>query len=228
MADPFLELADWRRRVAAMWEAWRQASQGGPARAARATAAFRAQKDGLFREHPQSPLPVERRGRAFGGLTYWPYDPALRLTARLEPAPARAPGGPSSRIQTLGPTGRAAELPTSGDEPISFRRIGQVILPEPLAGRRLSVFWIEGYAGGLFLPFRDATSGTETYAAGRYLVDTSKGADQGQDPVSDELILDFNMAYFPSCAYDAHWSCPLAPPENHLDLPVRAGERLPA
>lgn len=222
-----------------MWEAWRQASAGGPAGAAQATAAFRAAKDDLFRLHPQSPLPIEGRGPAFGGLAYWPYDPALRLTARLQrlqTAPAQAPNGPTSRIQTIDLKGgsatelqnSAAELPNSGDEPLSFRRIGYVTLPEPLGGRRLSVFWIEGYAGGLFLPFRDATGGAETYAAGRYLLDTIKGADQGQVPATGELILDFNMAYFPSCAYDPRWSCPLAPVENVLDLPVRAGERLPA
>ena len=85
---------------------------------------------------------------------------------------------------------------------------------------------MEGYAGGLFVAFRDSTNGVETYGAGRYLVDAAKSADVGGDPVAGTLILDFNFAYQPSCAFDPKWACPLAPPENRLDLPIRAGERL--
>ena len=83
-----------------------------------------------------------------------------------------------------------------------------------------------GYAGGLFIPFRDATNGTETYGAGRYLVDAAKSADLGGDPATGTLILDFNFAFQPSCAFDPRWACPLAPPENRLEIPIRAGERL--
>lgn len=117
------------------------------------------------------------------------------------------------------------QLPASGDEPFTFRRIGRVRLSGPLAGAQLSVFWMEGYAGGLFLPFRDLTSGNETYGAGRYLLDTAKGADLGGDPASSELLLDFNLAYNPSCAYEPHWNCPLAPAENTVRKHVRVGER---
>ena len=87
----------------------------------------------------------------------------------------------------------------------------------------LPIYWFEGYAGGLWLPFADATNGTRTYGGGRYLYDTIKGADLGA--TSDGFILDFNFAYNPSCAFDERWSCPLSPPENKLPLPVRAGER---
>ena len=109
---------------------------------------------------------------------------------------------------------------------LSFRRIGSVQLPFPEGSRRLSVFWMDGYAGGLFLPFRDATNGVETYGAGRYLLDGAKGADLGGDVARATLILDFNFAYQPSCAFDPRWACPLAPPENRLDIQVRAGERI--
>jgi len=85
---------------------------------------------------------------------------------------------------------------------------------------------MEGYAGGLFLPFRDATNGRETYPAGRYLLDAAKSADLGGDLERQSLILDFNFAYQPSCAFDPKWACPLAPPENRLDIEVRAGERI--
>ena len=94
------------------------------------------------------------------------------------------------------------------------------------AGQELEVYWLEGYGGGIFLPFRDPTGGTETYGAGRYLLDTVKGADLG---TSDGLLVcDFNFAYNPSCAYDPLWVCPLAPPPNRLEVPVRAGERYAA
>ena len=83
-----------------------------------------------------------------------------------------------------------------------------------------------GYAESLFLPFRDATNGTETYGAGRYLLDGAKSADLGGDQARSTLVLDFNFSYHPSCAFDPKWACPLAPPENRLDVRVEAGERL--
>ena len=205
-SDEYLYLADWRRQVASLYAAWRADSAADPARATRD---FRAARDRLFREHPQSPLPAAGRA-AYGGVPYFEYDPAYRFVARLEPAAA------------------PIALPSSTDEPFASRRIGRVALCGPLTGARLSVFWIAGYGGGLFLPFRDATSGERTYGAGRYLLDTIKGADLGGDPPSGELLLDFNMAYHPSCAYDPRWSCPLAPPENTLAVAVPVGERLAA
>jgi uncharacterized protein len=170
----------------------------------------------LFRDHPQSPLPAAERA-GFAGVPYWPYDPAWRVVARVEPAEA-VPASPLS--------GQALTLPSSGDEAFSFKRIGRVMLGGPFGGATLAVFWMEGYAGGLFLPFRDGTSGGETYGAGRYLLDTVKGADLGGDRAGAELVLDFNMAYHPSCVYDPRWNCPLAPVENRLPVAVRAGERL--
>ncbi len=188
MADEHLEVADWRRRVAAMWVAWREASAADPEGA---TQRFRADRDRLFAEHPQSPLlPGERA--SFGGFG------------------------------SLAPIA----LPNSGAETIAFRKIGRVTLDGPPAGQALPVFWIEGYGGGIFLPFRDGTSGAETYGAGRYLLDTIKSADHGGDAEAGTLLLDFNLAYHPSCAYDPEWSCPLAPLESILQLPVQVGERL--
>lgn len=150
------------------------------------------------------------------------------LTAPLGP-PLGAPnaGTPPATPPGIMTLGAPPSLPNSGTDVLSFRRIGSVEIPFPGHGRRvLSIFWMEGYAGGLFLPFRDATSGAATYAAGRYVLDTAKGADLGGDPARGSLILDFNFAYQPSCAFDPRWACPLAPPENRLDLAVRAGERI--
>ena len=219
-----LALADWRRRVAELWVDWRRDAVLDHATA---TAVFRSARDALFRDHPQSPLPPDERA-AFSGLGYWPYDPAWRMTARLETTDDR-PGSAGSRTSDLAGGGppRVAAAPSSGPSDAALQRIGHVALSGPLDGERLPVYWIEGYVGGIFIPFRDATSGTQTYGAGRYLLDTAKSADHGVDPATGELILDFNLAYHPSCAYDARWSCPLAPPEARVRAAVQAGERLP-
>ena len=181
-----------------------------------ALAHWRAVRERLYREHPQSPVPPAARA----GFTavHYPHDPSLRFAVTVEPA-LPPPSG------TFAP---ALELPNSGSDSLAFSRVGRVTIPFPDETRALSVFWMAGYAGGLFIPFRDETNGTETYAAGRYLLDTAKSADLGGDPDAGTLILDFNFAYQPSCAFDPRWACPLAPPENRLDIPVRAGERLAA
>ena len=89
----------------------------------------------------------------------------------------------------------------------------------------LPLYWLDGYGGGVFLPFADATSGATTYGAGRYLLDTVKGADLGGG--GDSLVLDFNFAFNPSCAWSDAWPCPLAPRANWLDLRIAGGELLP-
>jgi uncharacterized protein len=210
--DGYLDLADWRRSVAEMYAAWRTDSQSDPENA---TLRLRAAKDALFGSHPQTPLKPEDRAR-FGGLSYFPYDPAYRMTAVVEPA--QAPARPEFAA--------LMQLPASVTPEFSFTLIGRAHLSGPLAGTVLPVFWMAGYAGGLFVPFRDATSGTETYGAGRYLLDTVKGADMGGDWQRRELMLDFNTAYHPSCAYDPKWNCPLAPLDARLAQRVTAGERL--
>jgi uncharacterized protein (DUF1684 family) len=219
--NEYLELADWRRRVAGMWQDWREDSATDPEAA---TIAFRARKDRLFAEHPQSPLLPEDRDR-FAGLPYWPYDPAWRMSVPLELRPTEAAGGQGPHGDAR-PENALLDLPTSGIGGIPFRRIGRVRLEGPLEGRHLTVFWIDAYGGGLFLPFRDGTAGTQTYGAGRYLLDTIKSADHGSDHARGTLSLDFNMAFHPSCAYDPRWSCPLAPPESRLPVPVPVGELL--
>jgi uncharacterized protein (DUF1684 family) len=117
-------------------------------------------------------------------------------------------------------------LPVSTGEAPEFDRIGRLEIPFAGGPRRLSVFWLREYSGGIFLPFRDATNGRETYGGGRYLLDTAKGADLGGVADAGTIVVDFNFAYQPSCAFDPRWSCPLSPPENRLDLEIRAGERI--
>ncbi|HEX7346393.1 MAG TPA: DUF1684 domain-containing protein [Candidatus Limnocylindrales bacterium] len=204
-----LTLADWRRRMSALYAEVRSMTATDPAVG---LAHWRSVREWLFREHPQSPLP--RSDRAGFRARHFDHDPALRFVVPVEPAPADDPGA-------LG-----MQLPNSGADTLSFRRIGTVRLPFPTGEQRLSVFWMTGYAGGLFIPFRDATNGGETYGAGRYLIDAAKSHDLGTDEATGNLILDFNFATQPSCAFDPRWACPLAPPENRLDIEVRAGERL--
>ncbi|MGH2427694.1 MAG: DUF1684 domain-containing protein [Candidatus Limnocylindria bacterium] len=200
-----LALADWRRRVAALYASLREDTRPGPMRAV----AFRSARDRLFADHPSSPIPDDER-HDFRGLAYHRHDASLALRARLEPDPD-APG---------------LDVPRSSEGPqMPFARIGWVRFEVDGTPCRLSVFWLNEYAGGIFIPFRDASSGRETYGGGRYLWDSAKGVDLGTN--GDELILDFNHAYHPSCVYDPVWSCPLAPQENWPSVPIAAGERLP-
>ena len=208
-----LSLADWRRRIAALYVEVRAMATTDPAIA---LAHWRVVREQLFREHPQSPVPVE--ARAAFRARHFDHDPDLRFTVEVEPLDPKSL--PSETI------GGGLTLPNSGADSPSFGRVGWVRLPFPDGERRLSVFWLAGYAGGLFIPFRDATNGSQTYGAGRYLIDAAKSADLGVDGATGRLILDFNFATQPSCAFDPRWACPLAPPEDRLDLRIEAGERL--
>lgn len=200
-ASLFLELVDWRRQVAELFAALRARVPD-----AETVCWFREQKDTLFRTHAQSPIPLAERS-GFAGLKYWPHDPTLRVTARFEP--------------------RELE-PTDADQAAAlFKRIGDLHFALKGESLMLPALWIVGYAGGLFVPFRDGTSGHETYGGGRYLLDTIKSADLGGDAATSNVIVDFNYAYHPSCVYDPIWVCPLAPPDSQLRIPIRAGERLP-
>jgi uncharacterized protein (DUF1684 family) len=201
--QPYLDLADWRRRVGDLYRLT------GPDALTR----FRKGRDHLFRTHPQSPLNDEARAR-FGGLRYFDHDPAYRIRVRVEPAAAGDP----------------LEIDTGGEDGvIRYRRAGVVRFRLGDEDCRLTVFSLVGYGGGLFLPFRDATSGHETYGGGRYLFDTVKNTDGLALELtagSPEITIDFNFAYNPSCVYDARWACPLAPRENWLPVPIRAGEKM--
>jgi uncharacterized protein (DUF1684 family) len=208
----YLELADWRRRIAELYAQVR--AERDPATGHEL---WRATRERLYREHPASPVPAEKRP-AFRAR-HFPYDPALRFEVPLireRPAPAGA--GESSAL--------GIRLPISTGAPRPFDRIGRLEVPFAAGPRRLALFWLPEYSGGLFLAFRDATNGRETYGGGRYVLDTGKGSDLGGDPAAGTIVVDFNFAYQPSCAFDPRWSCPLAAPENRLDLEIRAGERI--
>jgi uncharacterized protein (DUF1684 family) len=201
-AQELLDLADWRRRVGNLYR-----SQGDDA-----LARFRTDRDDLFRKHPQSPIPVTDRA-AFKGLSYFAGDAAYRVRATLEAARDE---------------GEGLEIDTGGEDGvIRYRRAGRLHFQLGGQPAGLTLFWLHAYGGGLFLPFRDRTAGRETYGAGRYLVDGAKGTDGLCIEFaigSREVLLDFNFAYNPSCAYDPAWTCPLAPPGNVLPAPLPVGE----
>jgi uncharacterized protein (DUF1684 family) len=195
-----LELLDYRRRVHALYA--RVRAEADPARA---FADWVAERDDLFAHHPQSALPPERRP-GFTGLSYFPYDPRGRVLAEV-----------------LTTERRRYDVGSSDGATMAFERIGLARFALHGTACELELYWLLGYGGGLFVPFADATSGGETYGAGRYLLDTVKGADLGTS--DGRLVLDFNLAYNPSCSYDPSWACPLAPAPNRLAIAVRMGER---
>ena len=196
------QLLDYRRRIAELYAAIRAAEDPRGAHAK-----WCAVRRDLYATHAQSPLPAGQRP-SFGGPHVWEYDPRWRLLATVEPAPQEI-----------------LELPSSDGATMRFVRFARA-RGRAHAGAvdvSLDLFWLDAYGGGLFVPFADTTSAHESYGAGRYVLDTIKGADLGTQ--DGRLVLDLNFAYQPSCSYDARWTCPLAPPANRLEVAVRAGER---
>jgi uncharacterized protein (DUF1684 family) len=190
-----LELADWRRQVGALYQRVRSE---GSAEAGWDT--WRSGRQRLYREHPQSPvLPAKRPGYDFA---CFPYDPSMHVLAELVPVEPRHVEG-------------AGEVP-------GMTQVGTLRFLIAAGHHELGAYWLDGYAGGLFVAFTDATSGSETYGGGRYLLDTAKGADLGTE--DGRVVLDFNFAFAPSCAHDPRWQCPLAARSNRLAVAVRAGE----
>jgi uncharacterized protein len=197
-----LELLDWRRRVADVYaEVRRRGTSETTWRW------WRDARDELFATHPASPVPVFRRA-SFTGLPVFPYDPALRLGA-LE-------------VHEAEPVTFEIAHSSSGSTPV--QRVGTIALTLGSVAHPVSVYWIDIYGGGVFVPLRDATNGASTYAGGRYLLDTVKSADLGG--ADGALEVDLNFLYNPSCAHDPSWSCPLAPADEALPVRVEGGERL--
>ena len=178
---------------------------------------FRAAKDALFAKHRQSPLDSGARS-TFGALHYFAYDARLRVRAKLVPDEFAV----------------TVDAPSSMSETVPLRRAAKVVFSVGGEAMSLTVFWIDVYGGGLFLPFRDATCPAESYGAGRYVFDTVKGSGfEGVTPSSDdgsgyaggEVIIDFNYAYKSILRLRRTLGLPLAPRENWLQQAIRAGER---
>jgi uncharacterized protein (DUF1684 family) len=166
----------------------------------------RAAKDAFFQSSAQSPIPLPAR-TSFVGLAYYPVDPAYRFeSVRLVPLEDQRV--PAFRLATSDGRQRRAER-------VGTLRFALHERPSTLTAYDLS----DGLDGGLFVPFLDATSGSTTYGAGRYL-------DLERQP-DGSYVLDFNLVYHPFCAYSPAYSCPLPPAENRLPVAIEAGERLP-
>ena len=163
--------------------------------------AFRKAKDNFFKTSAQSPLTPEQK-KVFSGLHYFPENPALRFDLPLE----RYPNPEKVVMQTS--TGGAQE----------YFKVGQVRFKVNGEYAALQVYESTDNPGSYFVPFVDATAPAESYGAGRYL--------EPEEHHADELIVDFNLAYNPYCAFDSQrWSCPLPPPENRLKVRIEAGEK---
>jgi uncharacterized protein (DUF1684 family) len=203
-----VQTADWRRRVFALYASVRRLAANDPAEA---HAYWISCRNDLFASHPASPLLPEDLER-FTGLPVTPYDPDWRFELPVVPAAEAV----------------RMDVETGTDGVVPFELLGTVRIP--LAGT-LDVWRLASYGGGLFVPVKDALAGRQggTYGGGRYLLDTIKGADLGLSAEDGEasLVLDFNFAYNPSCAYDPAWACPLAQPGNTLPVPIPVGERYP-
>ena len=202
-----LEVADWRRRIFSVYQSVREATDLNAAHDL-----WRRTRDDLFATHPSSPLLAEDAAE-FSGLPTRPYDSAWRFEVELQSASGLddEPADGQKRM----------DVPTGTDGVVPFERIGFVDVP---GVGTLDVWRLASYGGGIFIPVKDALAGKPggTYGGGRYLIDTIKGADLGSTP--DSLVLDFNFAYNPSCAYDPAWACPLAQPGNRVAAEIPVGE----
>ena len=158
---------------------------------------FRRAKDDFLKGDDHSPLTDDQR-RSFGGLRYYTERPDLRLV--LEPFEAE----------------ETVEMQTSTGDVASYLRWGRASFQVDSEPAELTIYR-DTDGDDLFLPFADSTSGDETYGAGRYL--DVKAAADGQ------VLVDFNYACNPYCAYNERWSCPITPPENRLRVAIRAGEK---
>ncbi|WP_435196945.1 DUF1684 domain-containing protein [Natronomonas sp. EA1] len=187
---------------------------------------YRGEKDDYFAEHPQSPLPREER-EGFDGLAYFDPDPAYRVEAEVE----------------LVDEDDTITMETTADTEVEYERVAR--LHFELDGEEYSLVayqQADGQGASLFVPFRDKTTGQQTYGAGRYMefeVGEARSASENasgerSDPRAEGSIedvetvtLDFNLAYHPFCAYNEAFACPLPPQENWLETVVEAGEKLP-
>ncbi|MEM6282290.1 MAG: DUF1684 domain-containing protein [Chloroflexota bacterium] len=163
--------------------------------------ALRKQKNNFYRTHPHSPLTPEQQ-QHFTGLTYYDPNPSLILEVEVDVF--------EDQEQIL--------MQTNRNELKPFFRYGSFDVTVGEQTASLTIY--RSPEGNFFLPFVDANAGSETYPAGRYL--DLESMDDGL------FVVDFNLAYNPYCAYNERWVCPVTPAENRIDLPIEAGEKLPA
>ena len=206
----YLDLYNYRTRVATFYRQ-RNTALHANEDSQMVLAQFRQERDTLFATHPQSALDAEQK-QHFQGLRYFPFNPDMRFiaTVNINIEPHRQ------------------EVVMNATESMTTTTVGHLQFTVAQQPVTLSLYWLDIYGGGLFLPFRDTTSPQESYGGGRYLFDTIKGSDflsTTNEQGHMQIVLDFNYAYNPSCAYNDAWTCPLAPIENRLPLALPAGEK---
>jgi uncharacterized protein len=165
---------------------------------------FQVDQNHHYNDKESSPLKKKER-RKFKGHHFYPVDLKYRVNASFEVI--------SNPDTITMPTSAGTEKMFAKYAKLSFELNGEKCVL--YAYQNLKVIKMEGYENSLFLPFTDATSGTETYGGGRYL--------DLEIPKGDKLVLNFNLAYNPYCAYTTGWFCPIPPAENELKIAVRAG-----
>jgi hypothetical protein len=166
---------------------------------------FRDELDDFMQFHPQSPLDEDQR-EGFEGLAYYDENADLILTIAAERLPADGP---------------LVQMETSTGDTQSYRAYARLHFAVDGEAATLTVY-SDPAGQTFFMPFKDATNGTETYGAGRYLDNHRPGLRRLDD---GRFEVDFNFAYNPYCAYSPYYSCPLPPRENWLKVPIRAGEK---
>jgi uncharacterized protein (DUF1684 family) len=159
---------------------------------------FRRGKDDFFTHDPNSPLTPAQRDD-FHGLNYFPENPALRFEIELKPFTQQ----------------ENVQLPTSTGDVKTYTRHARLSFPVDGQEVELTLF---NSPHGFFLLFVDSLAGSDTYGAGRYL--------EPEELPNGKLLVDFNLAYNPYCAYNDIWNCPIPPAENRLAVPIRAGEKV--
>ena len=210
MQSSYLDLYDYRRRVTDHYRQRNAALLTNEAPEA-VLAHFRQERDTLFATHPQSALDEEQKN-AFKGIRYFPYNPDMSFTTIVDIA--------------IEP--HKQEVVMNATESMMMTTVGLLHFTVGQQPVTLSLYWLDVYGGGLFLPFRDTTCPQESYGGGRYLFDTIKGSNflsTMNEQRQMQITLDFNYAYNPSCAYNDAWTCPLAPVENRLHVAIPAGEK---
>jgi uncharacterized protein (DUF1684 family) len=194
------QLADWRLQMQSLYAVLRAFDDH-----AEAWALWKARRNELLATHPCSPLSKAKK-MAFRGVKVFDYDPAWRFEVDITDDKGHM------QFQDLGADGR-----------VHFQQLGKTDGLADALGKELSVYWILGYGGGLFIPFRDATAGGQTFRTGKILVNAVMGADLGLSKAG-KLILDFNFSYHPCKVWDNALDYISVPDENHISCAVRAGE----
>ena len=195
-------MADWRLQMQSLYAVIRAFDEPRDA-----WELWKARYNELLATHPSSPMKTTAK-LTFRGVHVFDYDPSMRFEVDITDDKGMM------QFQDLGVDGHA-----------HYQQLGKTVGLHDALGQELSVYWMLGYGGGLFMPFRDKSAGVDTFRTGRVLIDAVKGADLGLTK-EGKVILDFNFAYHPSTMWNAEQEYISVPDENHLQIALTVGERI--